>query len=189
MTLPVLSGLMNWSRMFTIVQWSSQTAKRLDFVLESCLNCSNKAIASLALDWNLSIFSRSWLKGPENEAEWNKYKTSGEQGWLSGESARLPPMCPGFDSWTRRHMRTEFVGSLLCSERFFSGWSPIQISTPSNRASLRFPAGTELSRRSAVLLSDWLPFDCSTICLFNCQAEWTISAWFFLSSFTNVRIF
>ena len=27
-----------------------------------------------------------------------------EQGWHSGESARLPPMCPGFDSRTRRHM-------------------------------------------------------------------------------------
>ena len=25
----------------------------------------------------------------------------GEQGWRSGESARLPPMCPGFDSRTR----------------------------------------------------------------------------------------
>ena len=24
-----------------------------------------------------------------------------EQGWCSGESARLPPMCPGFDSRTR----------------------------------------------------------------------------------------
>ena len=23
-----------------------------------------------------------------------------EQGWRSGESARLPPMCPGFDSHT-----------------------------------------------------------------------------------------
>ena len=45
----------------------------------------------------------------------------GEQGWRSGESARLPPMCPGFDSRTRRHMWAEFVGSLLCSERFFSG--------------------------------------------------------------------
>ena len=25
----------------------------------------------------------------------------GEQGWCSGERARLPPMCPGFDSRTR----------------------------------------------------------------------------------------
>ena len=38
-----------------------------------------------------------------------------EQGWRSGESARLPPMCPGFDSRTRRHKWAEFVGSLLCS--------------------------------------------------------------------------
>ena len=45
----------------------------------------------------------------------------GEQGWRSGESARLPPMCPRFDSRTRRHMWVEFVvGSLLCSERFVS---------------------------------------------------------------------
>ena len=42
----------------------------------------------------------------------------------NGESARLPPMCHGFDSRTRRHMWVEFVvGSLLCSERFFSGYS------------------------------------------------------------------
>ena len=47
-----------------------------------------------------------------------------EQGWRSGESSRLPPMFPGFDSRTRRHMWVEFVvGSLPCSERFFSGYS------------------------------------------------------------------
>ena len=38
-------------------------------------------------------------------------------------STCLPPMWPGFDSRTRRHMWAEFVGSLLCSERFFSGYS------------------------------------------------------------------
>ena len=48
----------------------------------------------------------------------------GEQGWRSGESARLPPVCPGFGSWTRCYMWAEFVvGSLLCSERLFSGYS------------------------------------------------------------------
>ena len=37
----------------------------------------------------------------------------GEQGWRSGESARLPPMWRGFESWRRRHMWVEFVvGSL-----------------------------------------------------------------------------
>ena len=32
-------------------------------------------------------------------------------GGEQGESARLPPMCPGFDSRTRRHMWAAFVGS------------------------------------------------------------------------------
>ena len=40
-------------------------------------------------------------------------------------------------------------------------------------------AGTELSRSFVVLLSDWLPFDCPTNCLFNCQTEWKIRAWCF----------
>ena len=56
----------------------------------------------------------------------------GEQGWCSGESARLPPMCPGFDSRTWRHMWAEFVGSLLCSERFFSGYSGLPLSSKTN---------------------------------------------------------
>ena len=47
----------------------------------------------------------------------------GVQGWRSGESTRLPPMWPGFDSRTRRHMWVEFVGSLLCTERFSPGTS------------------------------------------------------------------
>ena len=42
-----------------------------------------------------------------------------KQGWCSGKSARLPPMWPGFDLWTRRHKWVEFVGSLLCFECFF----------------------------------------------------------------------
>ena len=56
-----------------------------------------------------------------------------EQGWRSGENARLPPMCPGFDSWTRRHMWVEFVvGSPPCSERFFSGYSGFPLSSKTN---------------------------------------------------------
>ena len=31
------------------------------------------------------------------------------------------PMWPGFDSQTRRHMWVEFVGSLLCTDRFSPG--------------------------------------------------------------------
>ena len=43
------------------------------------------------------------------------------QGWRSGESTCLPPMWPGFDSQIWRDMRVEFVGSLLCTERFSPG--------------------------------------------------------------------
>ena len=37
----------------------------------------------------------------------------GKHGWRRGESARLPRMWPGFDSWTRRHKWVEFVKTLL----------------------------------------------------------------------------
>ena len=49
---------------------------------------------------------------------------NGEQGWRSGESARLPEMWSGFDSaWY--HMWVEFVvGSRPCSEGFSPG-SPV----------------------------------------------------------------
>ena len=43
------------------------------------------------------------------------------QGWRSGQSTRLPPMWFGIDSQIRRHMWVEFVGSLLCTERFSPG--------------------------------------------------------------------
>ena len=39
-----------------------------------------------------------------------------------GESTRLPPMWPRFKSFCRSHMWVKFVvGSLPCSERFYSG--------------------------------------------------------------------
>ena len=47
-------------------------------------------------------------------------------------STRLPPMWPGFDSRTWRHKWAEFVGSLLCSERFFSGYSGFPLSSKTN---------------------------------------------------------
>ena len=46
---------------------------------------------------------------------------TGVQGWCSGESTHLPAMWPGFDSQIRLHMWVEFVGSLLCTERFPPG--------------------------------------------------------------------
>ena len=43
----------------------------------------------------------------------------GELGWRSGESTRLPPMWPWFDSQSQRHMWVEYaVGSLLAPRSF-----------------------------------------------------------------------
>ena len=57
----------------------------------------------------------------------------GEQGWRSGESTRLPPMWPGFDSRSRCHLWVEFVvGSRPCSERFFFGYSGFPLSSKTN---------------------------------------------------------
>ena len=64
---------------------------------------------------------------------------TGEQGWRSGESSRLPPMWRGFESWCRRHMWVEFVvGSLPCSERFFSGYSGFPLSLKTNTSKFQF---------------------------------------------------
>ena len=48
------------------------------------------------------------------------------QGWPSGESTCLPPMWPGFDFRTRLYMWIEFVGSLLCYERFHPGYKLVR---------------------------------------------------------------
>ena len=60
----------------------------------------------------------------------------GEQGWRSGESVRLPP------NVSRRRMWVEFVvGSLLCSKRFFSGFSGFPFSSKTNISKFLFYLG------------------------------------------------
>ena len=85
------------------------------------------------------MFDKLLWKYWKTEKYWETYYlTSGEQGCLSGESTRLPPMWPGFESWRRRCMWVEFVvGSLLCSERFFSGYSGFPLSSKTNQPGKR----------------------------------------------------
>ena len=63
-----------------------------------------------------------------------------EQRWRSNESARLPPMWPGFDSRTRRSKWVKYiVDSRPCSEGFSPGspvFLPPQKSTPLNANSI-----------------------------------------------------
>ena len=80
-----------------------------------------------------------------------------EQGWRSGESARLPLMWPGFDSRTRRHMWVEFVvSSRRCSEGFSPGtlvFLPPQKLTFLNSNSIWCRAPFKLA------LLNWMPLD------------------------------
>ena len=49
--------------------------------------------------------------------------------WSSGENTRLPTIWPGFESRCRCHMWVELVvGSLPCSEKFFSWHSSFSLS-------------------------------------------------------------
>ena len=49
----------------------------------------------------------------QQQQQQQQQQGEGEQGWRSGESTRLPPVWPGFDSRTWRHMWVEFVQLVL----------------------------------------------------------------------------
>ena len=70
------------------------------------------------LTTRLFVYEHRLIQLSENAVD-QTIPSGREQGWRSGESARLPPMWPGFDSRTRRHMWVEFVVSFRpCSEGF-----------------------------------------------------------------------
>ena len=62
--------------------------------------------------------------------------------WRSGESTCLPPMWPGFDSRTRRHVWVEFVvGFRPYPKRFFSRYSGFPLSSETNISKFQFDLG------------------------------------------------
>ena len=74
----------------------------------------------------------------------------GSKGWRNGESTRLPPMWPGLKSRGRRCIWIEFVvGSLLFSERCFSGYSCFPLSSKTNISKFHFDQ--ESGRRRTAL--------------------------------------
>ena len=62
----------------------------------------------------------------------------GEKRWRSGESARLPPMWPGFDSRTLHHMWVEFLVGSLLAPRGFSLGTPVFPSSKKNISKFKF---------------------------------------------------
>ena len=60
----------------------------------------------------------------------NGQRSIGMEGWRSGESSRLKPMWPGFDSRLGViHGMSLFV---FCTARFFSGYSGFPLSSKTN---------------------------------------------------------
>ena len=66
----------------------------------------------------------------------------GEQGYRSGENTRLPPMWPGLASQVSG-LSLSVVGTLRCSERFFSGYSGFPLSSKTNISKFQFDAKSE----------------------------------------------
>ena len=65
----------------------------------------------------------------------------GEQGCMV-QGTLLPPMWPRFKSWCQHHIWVEFVvDSLLCSDRFFSGYSGFPLSSKTNISKLPIRPG------------------------------------------------
>ena len=74
------------------------------------------------------------------------------------KSTRLLPMWPGFDFQTRRHMWGEVFGSLLCTERFFPGYSGFSPGTLVFLRVLRFFPGTPVFLRVIRFFSGYSGF-------------------------------
>ena len=73
------------------------------------------------------------------EMQWMPKTNDLEQEWHIGDSTRLPPLWPRFESRLQRHMWVEFVvNSLLCSERFSSRSSSFPLSLKTNQSKLQF---------------------------------------------------
>ena len=96
-----------------------------------CFNCHST-------QW-CSWFFRRFSSVPGLSLPW-RCRESSRLYWPTGQENL--PRWPRFDSWTRRHICFEFVvGSLLCSERFFSGYSGFPLYSKTNIFIFQFDPG------------------------------------------------
>ena len=101
----------------------------------------------------------------------------GSKGWSSGESTGLPPIWPGFRKfWRRIHTCIEFVvGSLICSERFFSGYSGFTLSSKTNISKFLFDRESRRRKVTKNHFVDVLPLNRWLFYLFI-YLKWSISS-------------
>ena len=92
----------------------------------------------------------------------------------SGESTPLPPMWPGCNSQVWCHMWVEFVvGSLPCSNRFFSGYSSFSLSSKTSISKFQFDQ--ESGRWRTTMWMCYLQIVIYFICFFLYFEVYTIS--------------
>ena len=85
--------------------------------------------------WKISLLSFGQVKNL------SPFQGRGKDGAVVRALAALPPMWPEFKSWRRRYVwvGSEFVvGSLLCSQRFFFGYSGFPLSLKTNIFKFQF---------------------------------------------------
>ena len=159
-----------WQFHFTFLsQWLSKKCSSLvlltshvKFQVYSRLKLTQRCSSPAGLVSNLNLLKfMSWnnlshyllIKGPP--LNMCPVPSSGEQGWRSGEIARLPQCGPGStQSWHWRHMWVEFVaGSLPCSERFFSGYSGF----PLSNSHFQIPVQSGMHSRTRLNEFIWTP--------------------------------
>ena len=101
----------------------------------------------------------------------------GSKGWSSGESTDLPPIWLWFrKSWRRIHTCIEFVvGSLICSERFFSGYSGFTLSSKTNISKFLFDQESRRRKLTKNHFVDVLPLNRWLFYLFI-YLKWSISS-------------
>ena len=129
-------------------RWDSSVSERF----RNCNQCELKHVNPF---WGQSHFENG--RCPLNGG-------LGSQWLCSSDSTHPPPMWPRFKSWHRRHMWVEFVvGSLLCSERFFSGYSGFPLSSKTNIPnfnSIRNQVDEEPLCGCAISFSHYVKFYC-----------------------------
>ena len=104
--------------------------------------------------------------------------------WRSGESTRLPPVWPRFKFRHRRHMWVEFVvGSLPCSERFFSGYSCFPLSSKTNIS--KFQLDQESGKRRTTMWMCYLQIIISFFLYLFIQLQKSENHLYFISKVTQ----
>ena len=120
----------------TTTRWYVQRNYNMCRVRQVCRTCHVWLTSFISRDRTVAVVLIASMVRVLNW--WHKMYRPKSEHYNFGMSPK-PQISSGFDSRTRRHMWVEFVvGSLLCSERFFSGYSGFPLSSKTNISKFQF---------------------------------------------------